>query len=386
MAQPISSSTITVNSDIASQNPELTGMKPGETSRKQLMAFMRGTKIMIPDYQPLLSHWPARENKGTAELRERVHEWLESTFSSSEDAKRLNWLKKSVIYLFPARWCPHARFEALLVITHMMYWLFAWDDETDSAEFSSIIESLERSSAFRDESIRYVEAVLCSSSAEVDPESISSNHFITFFRPIGEAVKANYTEDQTQSFLREVKLYMQTTGEEHRNQMTRDLPTVDQYLEMRMGSSGVGICLALNEYGLDIQLPREVLQSEPMRIIWHETNMITAMCEDPPGAFSKKGRTDKFLTYRMNDVYSIKKELDQNQVDTLIPLLTLSLGSAGRALDAATAMVRSSIGRFDAAERALLGLFAGREDVRRLHSGRYKLRVDATSGGAYVTL
>lgn len=41
------------------------------------------------------------------------------------------------------------------------------------------------------------------------------------------------------------------TEEEHEFQ-TGELPTVEKYMERRMGSSGVGPCIALTEYGNSI--------------------------------------------------------------------------------------------------------------------------------------
>ncbi|KAI1488562.1 hypothetical protein F5X96DRAFT_685058 [Biscogniauxia mediterranea] len=48
-----------------------------------------------------------------------------------------------------------------------------------------------------------MEAVLCPSSADTDAglAQISDHKLITMFRPIGEAVKASYDEDQMQVFL-----------------------------------------------------------------------------------------------------------------------------------------------------------------------------------------
>lgn len=36
--------------------------------------------------------------------------------------------------------------------------------------------------------------------------------------------------------------------EEQALQMTQELPTIEQYLRRRMGSSGVEVCLAIQEY------------------------------------------------------------------------------------------------------------------------------------------
>lgn len=68
------------------------------------------------------------------------------------------------------------------------------------------------------------------------------------------------------------------------------LPSVEDYLQRRMGSSAVGVCLALTEYTLtgflwlllltiyryafDMELPTLVMQDIDMRQLWDETNII----------------------------------------------------------------------------------------------------------------
>ncbi|KAI0602634.1 terpenoid synthase [Biscogniauxia sp. FL1348] len=363
MAELACSPCVSVDRNLVTMSPGLSEVKPHEDSRARLVASMRGTKVVIPDFQQLLSHWPAGELQDADKLRETAHAWLEKTFGAPEDAKRLSWLKASGIDSLAACWWPYARFEALLLATYLLYWLFAWDDENDSGEFSSMLESFERACAFRAETLRYIEAVLSPSSTSTDADlaQISSHKLIAMFQPVGEAVKASHDEDQKQVFLSELRFFVQMVEEEHRFQTTGVLPTVDQYMRRRMGSSAVLVCLAVHEHALGIRLPREVLDSEPMKIIWHETNVIISI---------------------MNNIFSLKKEIEQDQVDSLIPLLTQQqqqqLGGSGAvqsAVDEATAMVTASVRRFEAAERDLLLLLpGGGQEEKEEEEARYDIR------------
>ncbi|KAI1501866.1 terpenoid synthase [Biscogniauxia marginata] len=343
--------------------------------REQLVASMRGSKVAIPDFQQMLNHWLVAVHPDAVRLSEKAWHWLESTLSSPEDEKRLRWLKACNIDSLAASWWPYARFEALLVVTYMSIWLFAWDDETDSQEFSSLVDNFEKASSFRAETIRYLEAALSSSADDLDVAGVSAHRLITNFRPIGEAFRESCDDRQVEVFLRELRFFVEMTEEEHKLQTTRSLPTIEQYNRRRMGSSATRVCLALQEYALGIQLPREVMESDAMRTIWHESNVIISTC-------------------------------DQGQVDTLIPLLSLKLGSVQAAVNEAADMVRSSIRRFEAAERDLLESQSSapgtQENVRKfiegckyactanmnwsLSTGRYKLNIDSTRGGIYITL
>ena len=55
---------------------------------------------------------------------------------------------------------------------------------------------------------------------------------------------------QKESFISELLLFVEMTGVEQETQMTGVIPTVEEYMDRRMGSSAVGLCLAITEYDL----------------------------------------------------------------------------------------------------------------------------------------
>lgn len=56
-----------------------------------------------------------------------------------------------------------------------------------------------------------------------------------------------YTPDQIQTFLKELRFFVEMTAVEQHVQMSKKLPSVDEYRYRRMGSSTVRICLAIAE-------------------------------------------------------------------------------------------------------------------------------------------
>jgi hypothetical protein len=63
--------------------------------------------------------------------------------------------------------------------------------------------------------------------------------------------------------------------------------TTQEYLQRRMGSEAVRVCLAISEYAYDILLPAHIMADQDMKSIWDTTNIII---------------------YLMNDILSFKKE------------------------------------------------------------------------------
>jgi len=49
------------------------------------------------------------------------------------------------------------------------------------------------------------------------------------------------------AFFKEILFFVEMTDVEQRFLMSQKLPTVEEYRERRMGSSAVGICLAITE-------------------------------------------------------------------------------------------------------------------------------------------
>lgn len=76
-----------------------------------------------------------------------------------------------------------------------------------------------------------------------------------------------------ESFVDELLFFIEMCGEEQMLQSSHQLPTVEEYIKRRQGSSGVRVCLAIMEYACGISLSHEVLCDEAMRKVWYETNM-----------------------------------------------------------------------------------------------------------------
>jgi hypothetical protein len=64
---------------------------------------------------------------------------------------------------------------------------------------------------------------------------------------VGRAVSEFGNGRLTARFYEELEVFIKMTGLEQEVHLTGELPTVSEYLERRMGSSGVHVCLAQTE-------------------------------------------------------------------------------------------------------------------------------------------
>ncbi|RWA07338.1 hypothetical protein EKO27_g7757 [Xylaria grammica] len=310
--------------------------EPGQDIRANLLKQIRGSRVRIPDLKSLFSHWPEEIHPRVDDLDQHVQATLEGIFTDPKDDHRLRKMKASNLGLLVASWYPYASFGALCVIATLFIWLFVWDDETDSFEFSPLIHDMDSATAFRDQTMKFVRENLASHKPEGFAVA-NTSRFISSFEPVGAAICKSYNDDQIKRFLDEILFFVRMCEEEHRSQNIGRLPTFEEYMRRRMGSSAVRVCLALNDYASGFVLPEDIMLDDFMRIIWHEATVIVSV---------------------MNDIVSIKKEIAQSQVDSLVPLLFLQYGSVQAALDEAAKIISSSIGRLETAERDILSRYS----------------------------
>ncbi|KAI1104702.1 terpenoid synthase [Jackrogersella minutella] len=358
--------------------------EPLPVTRENLLLSLRGCHVTIPDLQSMIGHWPQGVHPEVKRLEKYVQDTIASILPSPINETRFRTLEASNFALFAASWWPYAPYEALEIGTCLAIWLFAWDDETDSPEYSTIVNDWDECSTFRQKTMDYLQESL-SGNSQSNLSAISTNPIITAFRPVGEAISKSCDNRQISMFLNELLYFVQMCGEEQKLQMAHRLPTVEEYIRRRLGSGAVRIMFATTEYAYDITLSQEILDDEAMQRLCEEANILICIT---------------------NDLLSLKKEVALSQVDSMIPLLSLELGSVQAAINHATEAVRSSIQKIDAAEAEILARYSStpevREDIRKfiegckyactcnlnwsLITGRYKLDCQSMKGGLHMTL
>jgi hypothetical protein len=222
-----------------------------------MLKLIRGQTVVAPDMQAMMAHWPAAINPNLDDLERATTARFEWLFPEASSHKRLQKMKRTQAALFAAMWWPQVPLEALHTVTWLSIWLFVWDDETDSAEFSDLVHDFERASEFRRETMHFIrESLQIHASSDSDDSSSSNGSdaslesdsiIITNFDHVGRAVAEFGNSRVTARFYRELEVFVNMTELEQKVHLSGELPTVSEYLERRMGSSGVHVCLALTE-------------------------------------------------------------------------------------------------------------------------------------------
>ncbi|KAL9042707.1 MAG: hypothetical protein Q9180_000409 [Flavoplaca navasiana] len=189
-------------------------------ARDELLQSLQGQTLQIPDLQALLQHWPQYINLELDRLRGHVEMRLQQIFP---EGRRLKKTMAADAGLFAASWWPYARYQALEIATDLSIWLFVWDDELDSTQYSTLALNISRANAFRAETLDFAEKCLIAERQQAAPPN------------------------QIQTFMKELRFFVEMTAVEQHVQMSKKLPSVDEYRHRRMGSSAVRICLAIAE-------------------------------------------------------------------------------------------------------------------------------------------
>lgn len=71
--------------------------------------------------------------------------------------------------------------------------------------------------------------------------------------------------------------YVQQVLVEQTGQQIGYIPTTEEYTRMRLGTSGITPGLAFCEYTSEVRLPREIMESPEMRILWKEATSLCMM-------------------------------------------------------------------------------------------------------------
>ncbi|KAI8290719.1 Presilphiperfolan-8-beta-ol synthase [Colletotrichum sp. SAR11_57] len=121
-------------------------------------------------------------------------------------------------------------------------------------------------------------------------------------------------------------------------ELSPDLPSVEEYVETRMGTSAVNVTSFFNE----VSLPIKVLTDPYMKVVWDKTNIII---------------------WATNDLLSLKKEVGQQTVDSIVPLLFREFGSLDLAVSMVVETIEKAVEDFDYAAYILTERYSGDESL-----------------------
>ncbi|KAJ0273315.1 hypothetical protein COL940_009941 [Colletotrichum noveboracense] len=219
----------------------------------------------------------------------------------------------------------------------MLSKLFIWDDEVD-AEVGDLSSDFQAAQTFRRETIEYVRHCLGLDEVGCVTREPPESKIIAFFKIIGDASCQAYGVEHRELLFRELEFFMKTSEVEQKRRLSPDLPSVEEYVETRMGTSAVNVTSFFNE----VSLPIKVLTDPYMKVVWDKTNIII---------------------WATNDLLSLKKEVGQQTVDSIVPLLFREFCSLDLAVSMVVETIEKAVEDFDHAAYILTERYSGDESL-----------------------
>ncbi|KAF5513373.1 Presilphiperfolan-8-beta-ol synthase [Colletotrichum fructicola] len=306
--------------------------------RQELLEQLRGQELRIPDLRLMFKHWPMDINTQLESIRASVPNRISSL---TESAQKQRLLTKIDSGLFSSTWWPGATLADGDILSCLALWLFIWDDEVD-AEVGDLSSDFQAAQTFRRETIEYVRHCLGLNEVGCVTREPPESKIIAFFKVIGDASCQAYDVERRELLFRELEFFMKTSEVEQKRRLSPDLSSVEEYVETRMGTSAVNVTSFFNEYAYRVSLPIKVLTDPYMKVVWDKTNIII---------------------WATNDLLSLKKEVGQQTVDSIVPLLFREFGSLDLAVSMVVETIEKAVEDFDYAAYILTERYSGDESL-----------------------
>jgi len=264
--------------------------------KERFLREIKGSQVTIPDLYELFPGWKFNINKNYEAVKKQTDIWLESWVENDSLRHRMQ------IANFPklgACLYPDALKEECLMMSYYHLWVFLWDDELDCGPLTN---DPQKALAFKKATDIALDYTLGEQPFNGQPPPMAP--VMTAFSDVAEKVVAGATTEARQRVLSELKFYVDGACilPFHRNNGKKDFLTVKGFLEQREASGGAGASIALILYVYHLNIPASILDHEAMRSIRDQSCM---------------------LAHLINDIVSFRKELMDNQIDNIVPILAL---------------------------------------------------------------
>jgi len=133
-------------------------------------------------------------------------------------------------------------------------WLFLWDDVVEDSVIPSSAKD-NKVDWLHENALRYVKFHLGLSGSDVEPPSPTK--YCALFKHCAGPLREFSTEKELTRFYETLEEYMTCVGVESQYVAAKELPTLQEYWEHRLGTSSVHTYCALTEYVFYFLLPRQ---------------------------------------------------------------------------------------------------------------------------------
>ncbi|KAL0766262.1 hypothetical protein CaCOL14_011460 [Colletotrichum acutatum] len=310
-----------------------TAMNKQTSCAKTIVETLKGKTLHVPNLYGIFKGWPVKK---TNLHYKRIIPIVEEAFDRLIKPPLLREKYREANYArFVSLYYPHPDWEQVQTLALYIIWLFCWDDAIDQQSSDDLSNDLLRAKTRHDNTIVVLEHVL--DLGFDDGSAIQYDHANTELKAIGAQLRKAYTREQRQTFMTQMKRYINNCHKEQTMRLQGDLPDLQAYSELRHGTAAVWTLCALIEYGLAENMPEHIRYMKEVQTIWEETS---------------RG------IWITNDILSLKKEIphDAAKAESVVNSVPILMGegkSLQQAVDALLTELQDSVAIFELAASIL---------------------------------
>ncbi len=215
---------------------------------------------------PFFCPFPSAVHPAVAEIEDKAVEWVDSVHLHRTDRERARILGTHSAEFY-ARFAPYGLPDNLLTATLWVYWGFAFDDarcdagpySADPAAFLALAGQAQR--------------VLDGPAAPGEPYAAALHSIVTRMR-------AQVSGTVVHRFTAAHRYWLYCVAWQIANRAAGRMPTLPEYLTMRLGSAGGPPTIALLEVANGIEVPAREMDSPAVRALTDMTHLIAALDND----------------------------------------------------------------------------------------------------------
>ncbi|KAE8381259.1 isoprenoid synthase domain-containing protein [Aspergillus bertholletiae] len=264
---------------------------------------LQGQHVEIPNLYNLFPEWKPRVHPEYQRARNEVlnpwiSRWVDNTIISYK-------LQKAEFGLFAAILCADVSFEKVCTVAKYFTWYFIWDDIFDCGNLKYDIEGAR---SYRQASIQYFEHQLLDDRDLPDLSSFTPElqKALLCWDEVGSHIREVCSKETRAVLLKHMREYVASVDNVdslYSNDNT--IPSLEEYWERREHTAGVYPVIATIPFVYGVDITEADAEDPQMKKLWKHTS---------------------YLVHITNDMFSMRKEINDMQIENLLPILMLNKG------------------------------------------------------------
>ncbi|OGM44849.1 hypothetical protein ABOM_006119 [Aspergillus bombycis] len=263
---------------------------------------IRGQTAMLPNLYMLFADWKPSLHPEYPRARDEIlNPWIERWVPNAVTCRKFQQAEFGV---FAAIMCADTSFAKLCTVAKAFAWYFIWDDLFDCGSLTNDQCSI---SKYRDVSLQYFRAVLCAKGEYPDLSCFSQElqNALKCWDEVAAHLREVCSRETLEVLLDKKLFYVSSVDTVDTIYAEDQAPSLIKYWRRRERTAGVYPVIATIPFIYGIDVSKQELSFDLMRLLWRHTS---------------------YLVHMINDMFSLRKELADHQAENLVPVLMLNQG------------------------------------------------------------